>query len=205
MNIRKQSDAMAGLKTVFIALSIAWVLFLPVAAFAASRPIDGPGWGHAFAYVIYRIGGLICHQRAERSFELFGEPLAVCARCTGIYAGAALMAAVELFRDMTRDVRPINRGVRLQANHSKVRLHPNDTFRTSVVSSLMYRARTIGAARVVLFAGAVPSLATLAYEWTTGVMPAHWIRATTGALLGAAIAFIVCGAASPSGRGNVIN
>lgn len=31
----------------------------------------------------------VCHQHAERSFYLFGAPLAVCARCFGIYAGAA--------------------------------------------------------------------------------------------------------------------
>jgi uncharacterized membrane protein len=29
-----------------------------------------------------------CHQRPDRSFLLYGLPLAVCARCTGIYAGA---------------------------------------------------------------------------------------------------------------------
>lgn len=29
----------------------------------------------------------ICHQIPERSFHLWGEPLAVCARCTGVYAG----------------------------------------------------------------------------------------------------------------------
>jgi uncharacterized membrane protein len=30
-----------------------------------------------------------CHQIPERSFFLFGEPFAVCARCYGIYAGYA--------------------------------------------------------------------------------------------------------------------
>jgi uncharacterized membrane protein len=29
-----------------------------------------------------------CHQRPERSFIVWGAPLAVCARCVGIYAGA---------------------------------------------------------------------------------------------------------------------
>lgn len=29
----------------------------------------------------------VCHQIPERSFELFGFPMAVCARCFGIYAG----------------------------------------------------------------------------------------------------------------------
>jgi uncharacterized membrane protein len=33
---------------------------------------------------------LACHQDATRSLWLFGAPLAVCTRCFGIYAGAAL-------------------------------------------------------------------------------------------------------------------
>ena len=32
----------------------------------------------------------VCHQIAERSFHLFGEPLAACHRCTGLYAGFTL-------------------------------------------------------------------------------------------------------------------
>ena len=33
---------------------------------------------------------LVCHQRPERSFSLFGGSVAVCSRCLGIYLGAAL-------------------------------------------------------------------------------------------------------------------
>ncbi len=33
---------------------------------------------------------LVCHQRPERSFRIFGAPVAVCARCLGIYLGAAI-------------------------------------------------------------------------------------------------------------------
>ena len=36
------------------------------------------------------IGALICHQRPERSFFIGGTQIPVCARCTGLYAGAAL-------------------------------------------------------------------------------------------------------------------
>ncbi len=32
----------------------------------------------------------LCHQMGERSLVLFGGPLAVCARCTGLYLGAVL-------------------------------------------------------------------------------------------------------------------
>ncbi len=33
---------------------------------------------------------LVCHQRPERCFWIFGAPIAVCARCLGIYIGAAI-------------------------------------------------------------------------------------------------------------------
>jgi hypothetical protein len=52
-----------------------------------------------------------------------------------------------------------------------------------------------GAARRVLLASVLPSAATLVYEWSTGQMPAHWVRATSGVPLGAAVAWIVCRAA----------
>lgn len=42
----------------------------------------GVAMRHAFS--------LVCHQRPERSFWLFGAPIAVCARCLGIYLGAAI-------------------------------------------------------------------------------------------------------------------
>src|SRR5689334_678725 len=40
--------------------------------------------------IIFAIGGLICHQRPERSFFLAGHQFPVCARCTGLYLSAAL-------------------------------------------------------------------------------------------------------------------
>lgn len=43
-------------------------------------------WGRA----IYKGFAPICHQQAERSFDLHDLPFAVCARCTGLYAGFAL-------------------------------------------------------------------------------------------------------------------
>ena len=40
--------------------------------------------------------GFICHQRPERSFFLGGSQLPVCARCTGLYVGAAVAAPLAL-------------------------------------------------------------------------------------------------------------
>ena len=52
--------------------------------------IAAPGW-------VFPIGGLICHQRPERSFFVNGHQLAVCARCTGLYLGSAIAAPLALF------------------------------------------------------------------------------------------------------------
>ena len=38
---------------------------------------------------------LLCHGRAERSLSLFGAPMPICARCTGIYLG--LLIGIALF------------------------------------------------------------------------------------------------------------
>ena len=39
------------------------------------------------ARVIYTLYGLTCHQRADRSFFVFGEKMCYCQRCTAIYSG----------------------------------------------------------------------------------------------------------------------
>lgn len=47
---------------------------------------------HGFVYAAFalqRAFSLVCHQQPERSFWLFGAPIAICARCLGIYLGAA--------------------------------------------------------------------------------------------------------------------
>jgi uncharacterized membrane protein len=39
--------------------------------------------------VVFPLGHFVCHQRPDRSFFFHGRQLAVCARCTGLYLGAA--------------------------------------------------------------------------------------------------------------------
>jgi hypothetical protein len=48
--------------------------------------------------------------------------------------------------------------------------------------------------RILLVLALVPALATLVYEWTTGVMPSHAVRAASGVLLGGGVAAIVLAA-----------
>jgi uncharacterized membrane protein len=39
---------------------------------------------------VYSFFSSVCHQSAERCFYLLDQPLAVCARCTGLYCGFLL-------------------------------------------------------------------------------------------------------------------
>ena len=48
------------------------------------------------AAALYAAGAQICHQRPERSFHLLAAQLPVCARCLGLYAGAAFGATFAL-------------------------------------------------------------------------------------------------------------
>jgi uncharacterized membrane protein len=73
--------------------ALVWIGALVVApmAIASSRPILSFG-----AAAIYVGGARICHQRPERCFWIHGRPMPVCARCTGLYAGAAVAGPVAL-------------------------------------------------------------------------------------------------------------
>lgn len=53
--------------------------------------LGAAGWPYADAlrWLLHPV----CHQLPERSFHLFGEPLAVCQRCIGLYLGLTLGVA----------------------------------------------------------------------------------------------------------------
>lgn len=69
---------------------LAWVAIaaaLFVAGMAAAPWLASrSGWGVAL-HLAYRP---MCHQMADRCFDLGAGPLAVCARCTGLYVGGLL-------------------------------------------------------------------------------------------------------------------
>ena len=75
-----------------LAGAIVWAAVIPLAAFAAARPAASPAGVRRSRSRSYSIGHVICHQLPVRSFHLWGAALPVCARCTGIYAGAAATA-----------------------------------------------------------------------------------------------------------------
>jgi uncharacterized membrane protein len=64
------------------------------------------GWAAA-AQLVYLGFHAVCHQIPERSFYVSEFPLAVCARCTGLYAGAAAgVLLYPLARPLTRTDAP---------------------------------------------------------------------------------------------------
>ena len=67
------------------ALAMAAVTWLGLLAAAPYLPAFAAG-------PVYLFGSFICHQIADRSFHLDGAQLPVCARCFGIYGGAAVGA-----------------------------------------------------------------------------------------------------------------
>ena len=52
------------------------------------------------ALTIFWFFSPVCHQDPTRSFWIFGAPVAVCARCIGIYLGAAVGAWIPAPRRM---------------------------------------------------------------------------------------------------------
>lgn len=76
---------MPRLLAVFLtAGSAAWIAALTL---AAAVPDTG------FAAVVHHLASAACHQRPERSFQIDARPLAVCARCFGLYVSGAFAAA----------------------------------------------------------------------------------------------------------------
>ncbi|MDT7603286.1 MAG: hypothetical protein QOF61_1283 [Acidobacteriota bacterium] len=89
----------------------AWLLSSTVALLFVALLFAAPvleSSGHAAgAWVIYHSFAPLCHQIAERSFYVAGHPLAVCARCTGVYAGfAACLWLYPLVRPLRRTDAP---------------------------------------------------------------------------------------------------
>lgn len=56
----------------------------------------------ALALALQRGFSLVCHQNPDRSFFLFGGRVAVCARCLGIYLGAAFGLVLRVSEQFAR-------------------------------------------------------------------------------------------------------
>lgn len=73
---------------VFWAISATVVTLLVLLVLVA--PLAAAGGHGEIARGIYGAFRVLCHQLPERSYFIDGHKLAVCSRCTGIYAGFAL-------------------------------------------------------------------------------------------------------------------
>jgi uncharacterized membrane protein len=84
------SGAILARRRAFVAWSLGMLCALSLLSLIIAAPWANAHGYHAFAATLYGGFGYVCHQIPARSFQLEGHPFAVCARCTGIYAGFAL-------------------------------------------------------------------------------------------------------------------
>jgi uncharacterized membrane protein len=84
-------------RRLFGAAAVAWAAALPAATAAAAQTAPALP-AYLGAALVYAVGAVVCHQLPGRSFHLWGRQMPVCARCTGIYLGAALVAVAGFTR-----------------------------------------------------------------------------------------------------------
>ncbi|MBE3132643.1 MAG: DUF2085 domain-containing protein [Acidobacteria bacterium] len=130
---------------------------------------------------VYIAGSLLCHQRPARTFHLWGTQLPVCARCLGLYVGAALGTAVAMMMAF------------VPSWHDRQHLSPG----------------SLRVWRRMLLAAAVPTAITALLEWGGRVHVSNGARAWAGAPLGAVVAWIVAsgllGSRAAGDRGPGVN
>jgi uncharacterized membrane protein len=102
----RASPARGPVFAIFIVTALACVLWLGGILFAPYLKSQTSAWS-GFVYGLY---ATVCHQAEGRSLRCFGQPLAVCARCTGIYLGFLLgLLSYPLFRGWRRLALPRGR------------------------------------------------------------------------------------------------
>jgi uncharacterized membrane protein len=146
---------------------LAWGLALAACVWCAAL-VAGPELPSWLGGPLYAAASLVCHQRPERSFHVQGVQLPVCARCLGIYAGAALGALTVVSIGST----------------------------AARASPRIVRADEVAprAARWLVAAGALPTGLTVMSEWA-GVWPvSNDVRAAAGLMLGLTVGFVVAAA-----------
>ncbi len=91
-----------------------WVMWALIVAgtgvFAAlilGAPLAQANGYRFLSFAIYEAFSYVCHQTPERSLFIAGHRLAVCARCSGLYAGfAAAVSLYPLIRSLKRTSTP---------------------------------------------------------------------------------------------------
>ena len=181
----------------FVSAAAAWAALIVVAPFLASRA-HASTFGAALTIAVYAVGRAVCHQLPERSFYLWTAQMPVCARCTGIYFGAAVMAVAAAAARLEPRLAPLKRRLApLKRRLAPLKRRP--TYATVPAANRSYVGHrfsgAVRGARLILAVAALPSAATLVFEWTTGVTPSNWIRFAAGVPIGVAVAWLVRAAA----------
>lgn len=140
-------------------LAVAWAGWLVATPSVAAASPSGATLVAVAA--TYRAGSLICHQHADRSFHVGDVQTPVCARCFGLYGGAAIGAIIGLGW-MRRRWRRAGGSLVLETN-----------------------------LRMVLLGAAVPTVALWALEHIVGVDISNGVRCAGAVPLGAAVAGVV--------------
>jgi uncharacterized membrane protein len=159
-------------------IAFAWVLVLGIWAWMAAlvlAPLTVAGGRSdrsavAASLLVYVVGGTVCHQHPGRSVHLAGAPMPVCARCTGLYGGAAFGIAAAVFTAYRRRWRPLRR----------------------------VGMESLGAWRIALVVAAVPTAVTFTLEKVGGIPVTNGARLGAGVVLGATVGWVV--ASSLRGR-----
>lgn len=83
------------------------MVVLSVISLIVLAPVAAASGHSDIARGIYGGFATLCHQRPERSYFIDGHQLAVCSRCTGIYAGFALtLLLYPLIRSLKNPIMP---------------------------------------------------------------------------------------------------
>ena len=53
--------------------------------------------------LVYKLGDIMCHQKAERSFFISGNQIPFCSRCTGIFLGLSIGLMIAIFKKLRLD------------------------------------------------------------------------------------------------------
>jgi uncharacterized membrane protein len=147
---------------------VLWALALPA---AASMPTSSRSVSvRLVSGTVYTTGAVLCHQRPDRSFHWGDHAWPVCARCTGIYEGAAggVLLILGMMRRRRRSAAP-----------------------GSALGAPFPVATDVSRTRMVVLMSVVPTLLTLAWEWTTGSTPSNLLRAVAGVPIGIVVAWVV--------------
>src|SRR6267143_1144615 len=94
----------------FLMWSVVAVACLMLVGMILGAPVALARGHNGFALAIYGAFSHLCHQIPERSFFIAGHQFAVCARCTGLYAGFTVATlCYPLLRSLRRTDTPERR------------------------------------------------------------------------------------------------